>query len=217
QDNSGWASFNETRLPSDDLLQSPLLPERIKSILELMYPLYLVLLDELEPSELPSFMKKNPEEAMEGTDSDSESENEIPPEASDYLRATRRMLRVIKPRHKRLSRKFAKWLADKGYERIKVERNQIDVSFRDNGIRYMVEIKIVYKVSTKHAIREAIGQVLEYNYYEGRKPSDNWIILLDTEPTDDDIRYLKKIKKKHVLPLNLGWLEGSDFTFMQQL
>ncbi len=105
------------------------------------------------------------------------------------------MIEVILPRHRRLSRKFAKWLANKGCDGIKVERDQIDVSFRNKGVTYMVEIKIIYKVSTKHAIREAIGQVLEYNYYEKRKPADNWIILIDSEPTDDNIRYLKRSRK----------------------
>ncbi|MFW9885134.1 MAG: hypothetical protein ACFFEX_12180 [Candidatus Thorarchaeota archaeon] len=216
QDNSGWASFNEARLPPDDILRAPLLPERVKSILELLYPLYLTLLNELEPSELTSFMKKKTAKPLKDVDSDSEPESEIPPEASDYLRATRKMMKVIQPRHRRLSRKFAKWLANEGYDRIRVEKDQIDVTFQDDRITYMVEIKIVYKVSTKYAIREAIGQVLEYNYYEGRKPADNWIILIESEPTDDDIQYLKRIKKKHQLPLNLGWLKGSDFTFMQQ-
>jgi len=199
------------------MIHSPVLTERTKSTLELMYPLYLVLLGELEPSELSSFLEKKTAKPVRDIGSDSESENEIPPEASDYLRATRRMLRVIKPRHKHLSRKLARWLADEGYERIRVEKNQIDVSFRSDGVKYMVEIKIVYKVSTRHAIREAIGQVLEYNYYEGRKPADNWIILIDTKPTDDDIRYLKRIKKEHNLPLNLGWPRGRDFVFMQRI
>lgn len=213
-DNRGWASFCEGLKPNEQILNSPLLGERIRGVLQLLYPLFLVIIGEEDLEELAQARSRDGTPRSGSPDKNS---NEVPPEASDYLRATRKTLRVIKPRHKRMARRFAKWLIENGYKKVEVEKNQIDLRFRGSGTRYMAELKIVYSISTKHAIREAVGQVLEYNYYEGRKPADKWVILIDSEPSDEDRKYIKRLSRTHNFPLNLGWQDGSEFCFMNQL
>lgn len=49
------------------------------------------------------------------------------------------------------------------------EKSRIDCTFVERGVRTMVEFKIAYESNTQRAIREALGQILEYNYYLNRQ------------------------------------------------
>jgi hypothetical protein len=49
-----------------------------------------------------------------------------------------------------------------------VERRYIDVTFRLKRESVLVEFKIAYNSDPKPAIREALGQILEYNLYPDR-------------------------------------------------
>ena len=49
-----------------------------------------------------------------------------------------------------------------------------------------------------------LSQLLEYNHYGKRKKADRWITVLDEEPTSNDINFLKELKKKHNMPLEIA-------------
>jgi hypothetical protein len=66
-------------------------------------------------------------------------------------------------------------------------------------------------MKTTHGIREALGQLLEYNYYGWRIPADQWYVVLDTAPTEGDIQYLRKLAREKSLPLSLCWRVEGDF------
>ena len=134
-----------------------------------------------------------------------------------YLRATPEILQIIEPKHKKLANQFARWLKNEGFEKITLENNQIDVTFEHHGNRFMSELKTVYALSTTKAIREAMGQVLEYNFYESREPYDEWIVLLDSSPTKIDLEYLGRLANRLNMPLNLGWQKRNSFYFQNDL
>ena len=58
--------------------------------------------------------------------------------------------------------------------------------------------------STRAAIREALGQITEYNLYdEDELPADEWWIVLDEEPGAADLRYATRLRREFGLPLFL--------------
>jgi hypothetical protein len=134
-----------------------------------------------------------------------------------YIRATPALLKVIVPRHKKLTNQFRRWLIKEGFKDIHLERNNIDVDFRFESVRHMAELKIVHDLTTTKAIREAMGQVLEYNFFNARTPFDKWIVLLDETPKESDIHYMSRLEKELQVPLNLGWKDGRQFEFVRPL
>ena len=132
-----------------------------------------------------------------------------------YLRASPEIIRVIEPKHKKLANQFARWLKRERFENVSLEHNQIDLTFKQNDIMYMSELKIVYGLSTTKSIREALGQVLEYNYYGAKQPYDEWLVLLDKRPSEDDFLYSKRLVDELSLPINLGWQNKHDFNFQK--
>ena len=130
-----------------------------------------------------------------------------------YPRATSATVRLILPRHRTLSKVFQRWLMQrhrvKGYR----ERRQIDMEFKLGQSPAMVEFKIAYDGRTKPALREALGQILEYNHYPGRNLTVAWFLVLDTKPSDDDCSFVKSLRATWSCPIYLGWQHGTGFSF----
>jgi hypothetical protein len=134
-----------------------------------------------------------------------------------YFRESSKRRQIITRRHNKLSNEFVKWLNKSGFSNVVQEQNNVDVVFEKAGRHYRAEIKIGYGVGSTKAIREALGQLLEYNYYPGRRPADHWVIILDEQAATDDVSYLHELKEKLNLPLCLGWCEDKDFVFARDL
>jgi hypothetical protein len=136
-----------------------------------------------------------------------------------YYRESPTKRDYIIPRHNRLSNAFAKWLSERGFFGILQEENFVDVTFTYESKVYLAELKTCYGVGTTKAIREALGQLLEYNYYPGRELSNVWVIVLDEQPSIEDITYIRRLKSVLSLPLCLGWnkVDDGDFLFAEGL
>jgi hypothetical protein len=134
-----------------------------------------------------------------------------------YCRESTQNLRLIIRRHNRLSNAFAFWLKHAGFSKILQEQDYVDIVFEQGDKVYRAELKICYGVGSTKAIREALGQLLEYNFYPGRATANQWAIVLDEKATTDDVEYIRHLKDKINLPLSLGWQEGQDFVFADGL
>lgn len=136
---------------------------------------------------------------------------------NQYPRYTPAALRVIRREHAALSNAFRLWLQSTHNILAKQEKQQIDLGFQAKGKRYLTEFKIAYHGNTKRAIREALGQILEYNHYPPRKTSDTWLLVMDTFPTDEDRQYLDTLVSAYHFPLALGWRASSGFVFSSEV
>lgn len=129
-----------------------------------------------------------------------------------YLRATSAGLKEIIPRHNKLSNNFCDWLRE--HKSVPVqEDNFVDVIFEMNTSKCIAELKVVYGMSTRKAIREALGQLFEYNLYPGRQIREIWMIVLDQSPTEDDKRFIDSVNL-HITDCSiyLSWEEAQKFT-----
>lgn len=126
-----------------------------------------------------------------------------------YLRFTAEQQKVISRLHNQLSNRFCKWLREIGADNIKIESAFIDVEAVYKNKRYLFELKTCYQQTTKHAIRDAIGQILEYSYFPGRQQPSFSAIVLDTEPSDIEITWCKKMIVGGI-EIELFWLKGMN-------
>ena len=141
------------------------------------------------------------------------SEDEGPLSEDAYYRESAAKLKVIIPRHKMLSNNFCKWLHVNYGVRAERERQRVDVRFVWRKKTVLAELKVCYGVGATKSIREALGQLLEYNHYPVREPSNVWLIIIDNAPSDDDCQFIEVLREKLSLPLTLGWINGKDFDF----
>ncbi|MFQ5511840.1 MAG: hypothetical protein ACE5EO_08325 [Candidatus Krumholzibacteriia bacterium] len=131
-----------------------------------------------------------------------------------YYRENPQSLKRIIRRHNTLSNKFALWLERSGFSEVARQRDYVDVTFEKDAARYRAELKTCYGVGSTKAIREALGQLLEYNLYPGKdRAADHWAIIIDERPTRHDIEYLLVLRRQLNLPLCLGWKERDGFVF----
>lgn len=129
-----------------------------------------------------------------------------------YYRETKSNLHRIIPRHNELSNDFCRWLNGRKIS-ARQETNGIDILFDIGNVRCIAELKVVYGIGTTKAIREAMGQLLEYNYYPDREPREEWMVIIDQCPSGRDKRYIDMLRSEVKLPLRLGWQTDKGFEF----
>jgi hypothetical protein len=122
-------------------------------------------------------------------------------------------LKFIVPRHKKLSNDFCKWLESEHKTKATQEQQRVDIRFSLKGAAMLAELKICFGVGTTRSIREALGQLLEYNHYPPRKVADDWLIVLDEEPSEADRRYILTLRDKRSMPVTIGWQTSEGFLF----
>jgi hypothetical protein len=91
------------------------------------------------------------------------------------------------------------------------EVDRVDVRFIDGNRRCLAELKICHTLTPTKAIREALGQLFEYNYYPPRDPADKWIIVLDKPPYETDQEYLRALTGRFRMPLAICWRSDAGF------
>ena len=116
--------------------------------------------------------------------------------------------------HRKLARQFKRWLESHGCTDIRAEVEYVDIEFRRGDEFCRAELKTCAHVGSRIGIREALGQLLEYNcYHPNRTAADSWWIVLDKQPSDDDIRFMDRLHVERKLPLQLAWWSGSGADF----
>jgi hypothetical protein len=117
----------------------------------------------------------------------------------------------VEPKHNKLSNKFVTWLQSKGLTP-HVERKPIDVDFFIGDLLIRAELKVVSSGGIRESIRQAIGQLLEYNYYFEEIPrAEKWLIVLDKPPVPHDVVYVETLSSRHDMPLSLMWTSKKGF------
>ena len=124
--------------------------------------------------------------------------------------------------HLRLSNRFIKWLNGQGYKNIVDEyvmanKDRIDVLFHLDNKTILAELKTVSGGSTKRAIREALGQVLDYQYYDQTENASELWIVVNSECSDSDQFFIETLISKHKLPLRLVWETNRGFKSFPEL
>jgi hypothetical protein len=115
----------------------------------------------------------------------------------------------IVPKHNKLSNQLSAWLETKGLHPVQ-EKRRIDVQFRRADQSYICELKVCFG-NTRQAIRCALGQLFEYNFYPPRTPADNGLIVLDEKPTANDLAFVRKIRCSLELNIYVAWRSGRSF------
>jgi hypothetical protein len=128
-----------------------------------------------------------------------------------YVRYTPFQMRLVERRHNALSNRFRSWLNEAGAEGVVGEVSDVDVRCRIGQQRCLFELKIVFQQpSTRFALREALGQLLDYSYYPGREAVDAQVIVIDQPPTEGDRLWMRALNHAG-MRIDLVWWNGVRF------
>jgi hypothetical protein len=163
-----------------------------------------LLLDRLVTSPLGN--EKNGKPSSHGTHFGALSEE-------TYYRDSPERLKEIIPRHNKLSNDICDWLKTVHGIIPYQEQQWIDVRFKLHGHDVIAELKVCAYVGTRKSIREALGQLLEYNHYPSRTPAQLWLIVIDEEPSPDDKDFIDALRADRALPISIGWRTNGGFDF----
>ena len=170
----------------------------------------------LQPDSLPRVRMEVERQAARGMSADTQ-ERTIPLAEDAYFRETGRRKEKILRLHNALSNSFVNWLKLKGYTNVLQEQRGVDVEFTSRSHLCRAELKVCHAVGTTKVIREALGQLLEYNYFGNRVPAKRWYIILDERPSSEDQTYVDKLHSELGLPVVLGWQEDEDFQLLERI
>ncbi len=134
-----------------------------------------------------------------------------------YQRISSAVLKIVIPRHRRLSNAYCHWLKSEFHAIGIQERDCIDVRCEIHGRDVLSELKICHGTTPRKAIRESLGQLLEYNYYAARQPAQDWVIVLDEQPEGADLDFIDTLRTIRKLPVVLGWRTPHGFSFHPSL
>lgn len=129
------------------------------------------------------------------------SEHRLPHEYS--FDATERRV-LVKVNHSKIQEKLVEELKTEfGDGNVSVEQkigyNEIDVVVKDGDDFIFYEVKVAS--SLKIAIREALGQLMEYSYYRATKLAKKLVIVSNYELDERNEMYLTYLQKEFNLPI----------------
>jgi hypothetical protein len=136
------------------------------------------------------------------------------PEGSDeellthpYLRYTEAQQQIIRRHHASLSNRFRAWLRHIGATDIRAESEYADVVCSYQGLRYLFELKVGYQKNARRALREALGQLLDYAFYPGHQRVERLAVVLEYAPSQLDVDWVRSLSDVG-LKLDVFWFLG---------
>lgn len=126
-------------------------------------------------------------------------------EISFQHRKTMSLTIIASQKEKELTQRFIYWIERqniyilKGLEQRTGANDRIDVSLQHGLSLIYAELKSVssYSGMPKRAIRAALGQILDYQFYDRKEMAQElWIVLDNSELTKDDRSFITSLNTK---------------------
>lgn len=168
---------------------------------------------------IDAYLKNHPESGIPLADKDIDDQFvKTLPYYKDYMESIKKAKKigsvkvkhseyVMSLQHNELSNMMVDYLKKMGYSKVKAEENYVDIKCVDkDGKTIFFELKTAQTV--KSAIREALGQLLEYNHYPNTNKADKLIIVTKYEPEQEDIQYLTGLRLVYNIPVYYQYFDA---------
>lgn len=113
----------------------------------------------------------------------------------DRIRHVEESTMEVEARHQKIQVGIMSCLKSEGYTDIVAEEDHVDIRASKYGIPHFFEVKTFD--TAKACIREALGQILEYNHYPSNKRASDMFIVGPYMATHEDINYLKYLRANY--------------------
>ena len=106
----------------------------------------------------------------------------------------------IEARHQKMQEGLKECLEAEGYTNIIMEAGHIDLQATKNGEIHFFEVKT--HDTARACIREALGQILEYNHFPNTQRADKMFIVGPAKPSKDEHQYIKYLQDNYNLNID---------------
>lgn len=147
--------------------------------------------------------------------SDDPLANFLPKDSSDYKAEITSRQQVKRRSHEALINDFGLYVVERGFEPITRLQHPKDLVLRsqgapkDSGDEWLVEAKIVRNGNPTQAVREALGQLFEYQHFLYQKQPEPFLIGLFSQEIGAYAPYLEKRGIASIWRDGSGW-DGSS-------
>jgi hypothetical protein len=107
-----------------------------------------------------------------------------PKDESDYIAHLAGRQLVKSRRHERLVREYGEWSQAQGFTASTTEHPK-DLVLRRNGAVWLVEAKVLYRGNATEAVRAAVGQLFQYQFFLCNESAPTNLVALFSEPIGD--------------------------------
>lgn len=113
----------------------------------------------------------------------------------------------IEAKHQKMQEGIIKILKAEGYENVIAEEEHVDLRATLDGVVHFFEIKT--NDTAKSCIREALGQILEYNHFPNSIRAEEMHIIGPVAPCEDEVLYVKFLNNTYNLNIDYWWYSES--------
>lgn len=128
-----------------------------------------------------------------------------PKDGSDYVAHIAERTIIKSRSHEVLIEQFGHYVEGRGFVPITKKQHPKDVILRRDGVEWLVEAKTVKRNNPTSAVREAVGQLLEYSHFLYEQPMMPHLLALFTEDIKAYAPYLEGLKIASVWRTPEGW------------
>lgn len=82
---------------------------------------------------------------------------------------------------------------------------RVDVALETERGFIFCEIKIA--PHARAAMRQAVGQLIEYSHWPAAARATTWWVISESRPTGDELSYLKYLREKYGIPMYYRWFD----------
>ncbi len=154
-------------------------------------------------------------EPLDDTQSPTNTHNEAHPQnqpsTDNRIRHTEASAAEMEARHQKMQEGIRKCLEEDGYTDITLEENHVDLQAMKYGYIYYFEVK-TYDTA-RACIREALGQILEYNHFPNVHRANRMYIVGPVKATEGELQYIKYLRQNYHMNINYLWYSEEEGRF----
>ena len=139
--------------------------------------------------------ESEPNQPIQGENSKPRRRPSLSKPTKDQIRKSSERNSVVKQRHNELQNKLFHYLKSiRGYDKVTMEENYIDVKVEEKTQTILYEVKIGKPIS---CIRQGLGQVLSYGWLHSKEKNKaiKLVVVGPDAPTEEEKEFIGFIKK----------------------
>ncbi|MBR5715641.1 MAG: hypothetical protein IKX59_03580 [Bacteroidales bacterium] len=112
--------------------------------------------------------------------------------------------------HQKMQEGIKLCLEAEGFTDVIMEADHIDIQAKKNGLVYIFEVK-TYDTA-RACIREALGQILEYNHFPLGNRADKMYIVGPVQPLQEELQYIDYLRTYYNMNITYRCYSENDIT-----
>lgn len=126
----------------------------------------------------------------------------------DRIRHTSASTSTVEAHHQRMQEGIMNFLENEGFTEVIAEADHVDIRAKKYGFIHFFEVK-TYDTA-RACIREALGQILDYNHFPNAHRASKMYIVGPVKATPEELLYIKYLRQNYHLNIEYRWYSEDE-------